>query len=45
MAFNRGVSVYPALGDRVRVASRQELEQAPDAAAMFEVIKKFSTPK
>ena len=26
--FNRGVSVYPALGDRVRVASRQELEQA-----------------
>ncbi len=27
-AFNRGVSIYPALGDRVRVASRQELEQA-----------------
>jgi DNA helicase HerA-like ATPase len=27
-SFNRGVSVYPALGDRVRVASRQELEQA-----------------
>jgi uncharacterized protein len=27
-AFNRGVSVYPALGDRVRVASRTELEQA-----------------
>ena len=27
-AFNRGVSVYPALGDRVRVASREELEQA-----------------
>jgi DNA helicase HerA-like ATPase len=27
-AFNRGVSVYPALGDRVRVASRPELEQA-----------------
>ena len=26
--FNRGVSVYPALGDRVRVASRVELEQA-----------------
>ena len=26
--FNRGVSVYPALGDRVRVASRPELEQA-----------------
>ena len=26
--FNRGVSTYPALGDRVRVASRQELEQA-----------------
>jgi mannitol/fructose-specific phosphotransferase system IIA component (Ntr-type) len=24
---------------------RSELEQAPDAAAMFEVIKKFSTPK
>ncbi|MGZ4971992.1 MAG: PTS sugar transporter subunit IIA [Limisphaerales bacterium] len=24
---------------------RQELEQAPDAVAMFEVIKKFSTPK
>jgi DNA helicase HerA-like ATPase len=27
-SFNRGVSVYPALGDRVRVAVRQELEQA-----------------
>lgn len=27
-SFNRGVSVYPALGDRVRVASRTELEQA-----------------
>ena len=27
-SFNRGVSVYPALGDRVRLASRQELEQA-----------------
>ncbi len=27
-SFNRGVSVYPALGDRVRVASQQELEQA-----------------
>lgn len=27
-AFNRGVSVYPTLGDRVRVASRLELEQA-----------------
>jgi uncharacterized protein len=27
-SFNRGVSVYPALGDRVRVASRQELELA-----------------
>ena len=26
--FNRGVSVYPTLGDRVRVASRAELEQA-----------------
>jgi DNA helicase HerA-like ATPase len=26
--FNRGVSVYPTLGDRVRVASRVELEQA-----------------
>ena len=26
--FNRGVSVYPTLGDRVRVASRPELEQA-----------------
>jgi DNA helicase HerA-like ATPase len=26
--FQRGVSVYPALGDRVRIASRQELEQA-----------------
>lgn len=25
--FNRGVSVYPTLGDRVRVASRLELEQ------------------
>ena len=25
-SFNRGVSVYPALGDRVRVASAQELE-------------------
>ena len=28
VTFNRGVSVYPALGDRVRVASREELEQA-----------------
>jgi uncharacterized protein len=28
ITFNRGVSVYPALGDRVRVASRPELEQA-----------------
>src|SRR5215510_11767755 len=28
VTFNRGVSVYPSLGDRVRVASRQELEQA-----------------
>jgi uncharacterized protein len=27
-SFNRGVSVYPALGDRVRVASRQELDIA-----------------
>ena len=27
-AFNCGVSVYPTLGDRVRVASRLELEQA-----------------
>ncbi|HJU30463.1 MAG TPA: DUF87 domain-containing protein [Hyphomicrobiaceae bacterium] len=26
--FNRGVSIYPSLGDRVRVASRVELEQA-----------------
>src|SRR5258705_8719264 len=24
-SFNRGVSVYPALGDRVRIASRREL--------------------
>jgi DNA helicase HerA-like ATPase len=27
-SFNRGVSVYPALGDRVRIASPQELELA-----------------
>jgi hypothetical protein len=27
-SFNRGVSIYPTLGDRVRVASRAELEQA-----------------
>jgi DNA helicase HerA-like ATPase len=27
-SFNRGVSVYPALGDRVRVASRDELDIA-----------------
>jgi DNA helicase HerA-like ATPase len=27
-SFNRGVSVYPALGDRVRIASREELELA-----------------
>ena len=27
-SFNRGVSVYPALGDRVRIASRDELELA-----------------
>jgi DNA helicase HerA-like ATPase len=26
--FNRGVTVYPALGDRVRVASKTELENA-----------------
>jgi uncharacterized protein len=26
--FNRGVTIYPALGDRVRVASKPELEQA-----------------
>ena len=26
--FNRGVTVYPSLGDRVRVASKVELEQA-----------------
>ena len=26
--FNRGVTVYPSLGDRVRVASKPELEQA-----------------
>jgi len=26
--FNRGVTVYPSLGDRVRVASKQELEFA-----------------
>jgi hypothetical protein len=28
VGFNRGVSIYPTLGDRVRVASRVELEQA-----------------
>jgi DNA helicase HerA-like ATPase len=28
MRFNRGVTVYPALGDRVRVASKSELEIA-----------------
>ena len=28
VAFSRGVSVYPALGDRVRVATRQELDLA-----------------
>jgi uncharacterized protein len=27
-SFNRGVTVYPALGDRVRVASKPELEMA-----------------
>ena len=27
-SFNRGVTAYPALGDRVRVAQRQELELA-----------------
>jgi hypothetical protein len=27
-SFNRGVTIYPALGDRVRVASRVELEMA-----------------
>lgn len=27
-SFNRGVTIYPALGDRVRVASRAELELA-----------------
>lgn len=28
MRFNRGVTIYPALGDRVRVASKTELEIA-----------------
>jgi len=28
MHFNRGVSIYPGLGDRVRVASKMELHQA-----------------
>jgi len=28
ISFNRGVTIYPALGDRVRVASRAELEMA-----------------
>jgi len=28
VSFNRGVTIYPALGDRVRVASRAELEMA-----------------
>jgi len=27
-SFSRGVTIYPALGDRVRVASRQELDYA-----------------
>lgn len=27
-AFNRGVTLYPGLGDRVRVASKEELRQA-----------------
>jgi uncharacterized protein len=27
-SFNRGVTIYPALGDRVRVASKAELERA-----------------
>jgi len=27
-SFNRGVTIYPSLGDRVRVASRAELEMA-----------------
>ena len=31
--FNRGVTVYPALGDRVRVASREELLKAFSASA------------
>jgi uncharacterized protein len=28
VSFNRGVTIYPALGDRVRVASKHELETA-----------------
>ena len=31
--FNRGVTAYPALGDRVRVASREELLKAFSASA------------
>ena len=27
-SFNRGVTIYPALGDRVRIASKDELEFA-----------------
>ncbi len=38
-SFNRGVTVYPALGDRVRVASKPELEIAfcGDSAASVRV--------
>ncbi|HEY8193907.1 MAG TPA: DUF87 domain-containing protein [Hyphomicrobium sp.] len=37
--FNRGVTVYPALGDRVRVASKAELESAfcGDAGPMVRI--------
>lgn len=38
-SFNRGVTIYPALGDRVRVASKAELETAfcGDSAASVRV--------
>jgi uncharacterized protein len=46
-AFNRGVTVYPSLGDRVRVASRDELKYAfcgdPEGSVRVGGIRQDST--
>jgi DNA helicase HerA-like ATPase len=46
-SFNRGVTIYPALGDRVRVATKRELERAfhgdPRNSVRVGTIKQDST--